>query len=494
VSVAEISRPTPGAPSAEDAPGGGRAADRAPDERRSTHPVDRLGRELGSVCTTAVDPLEIAAVLESQGFTDAAARDFYECEDIFELARQLWERTPTVVVADAPALVLEGPGTARDLLHGVIFALNGVFFTVGLRAADDPRAVTALVVSLVIGWAAGQSGALLWFRVVPRAGDEAGRTVLRRVLLLGLVAGLVFGSISDRLGLPPSVTLMGVGQVYLVVAASALLLYRRELWFFLSLVPATTAVFASIWAPDWVNPERVLAVVVFSIIAILAEAAMLVRPRGRGPHHSGVEREDATLAVQMGLYGVMAAVLLSHTAMSTLVTEVRHDGRGWDLTVLPLVLTIGVAEWQLRSYRQLSRQVLGLTADVSRFGIITWRFLLGALTRYMGVLAVATAVLWLAVYLPNREVPAETTLLAAAYVVLGGALFLNLVIIAHGRVELAVRAMVAAATLYGVVLAVQTSTRAEAQVLASMYLAVCAGLLFSLLAATRSVVRQTLLH
>jgi hypothetical protein len=196
----------------------------------------------------------------------------------------------------------------------------------------------------------------------------------------------------------------------------------------------------------------------------------------------------------MSLYGIMAAILLSHTAMSTLVTKLEHDVHGWDFSVLPLVLTIGVAEWQLRSYRNLSRQVLGLTADVARFGVITWRFLLAALGQYLGVLVGVTVMLWLILRAQSGEIPAETTLLAAAYALLGGALFLNLVLIANARVELAVRAMVAAVTVYGIELAVQTSIGAEPETLAALYLALCAGLLLSLLLATRTVVRQTLLH
>jgi len=143
---------------------------------------------------------------------------------------------------------------------------------------------------------------------------------------------------------------------------------------------------------------------------------------------------------------VMAAILLSHCAISTMVTDMVHDVRGWDLTLLPLVLTIGVAEWQLRSYRGQSREVLGVTTDVARFGSITWRLLIAALLRYLIWLGIVTVVLWGALLAWTGEVPAETTLLAVAYVVLGGALFLNLVLIAHGRVDVALRAMVAGAT------------------------------------------------
>jgi hypothetical protein len=196
----------------------------------------------------------------------------------------------------------------------------------------------------------------------------------------------------------------------------------------------------------------------------------------------------------MSLYGVTGAVLLSHSAMSTLVTGVHHDIRGFDVSVLPLVLTIGVAEWQLRGYRQLSRQVLGLTDDLVRFGTVAWRFLMRSFSRYVGVLALVSVALWVGVSRAEHGVPAESTLLCLAYAVLGGALFLNLVLIAHARVDLALRSMIAAASLYGVLLVAQRSLSLEPPVLATVYLALCLGLLMSLLLATRAVVRQALVH
>jgi hypothetical protein len=180
--------------------------------------------------------------------------------------------------------------------------------------------------------------------------------------------------------------------------------------------------------------------------------------------------------------------------MSTLVTGMRHDIKGFDLSVLPLVLTIGVAEWQLRSYRQLSQQVLGLTDDLVRFGSVAWRFLLRSFVKYWAVLIVFSVGLWAMIRVHEGTVPMESILLSAAYAVLGGALFLNLVLIAHARVDLALRSMIAATTLYGVELVVQTTVGAAPQVLASAYLALCTGLLVSLLLTTRAVVRQALVH
>jgi hypothetical protein len=318
--------------------------------------------------------------------------------------------------------------------------------------------------------------------------------VLRRALQIVLLLGLGGGWFVDHLGLPPVVTLMAVAQVYLVVAASALLLYRKEVWFFLSLVPALTAVAAAWLAPEAVNPDRVLDVIVGSIVFITIEAAWLVRPVGKGRHKSSLQWADVGAAIQMSIYGVMAAVLLSHSAMSTLVTGLRHDVKGFDVSVLPLVLTIGVAEWQLRSYRQLSRQVLGLTDDLVRFGSVAWRFLMRSLVRYWAALVVVSVGFWIIVRLWVGDVATESTVIIAAYAVLGGALFLNLVLIAHARVDLALRSMIGAATLYAVELVVQNAVGLEPHHLAIAYLVLCAGLFLSSLLATRAVVRQALVH
>jgi hypothetical protein len=463
-------------------------------DRRSLHPIDRLSRELDDVCTTAVDDDEIAAILEAEGINDDVSRALYNCPDVFALAAELWDRTPHVVEQVPTSIEVDRPGSLRDLVHGLLFALNGLFFSVGLQVATSRSTTAALVIALVAGWAVGQAASLLWFRLEARKGDVAGRTVLRRSLEVVLVAGLGCGWLCERLGLPPAVTLLAVGQVYFVIAVSALLLYRKELWFFLTLLPGIVVVLVSYAGRSRFDTRVGLAAVVFTIVAVVVEAAWLVRPRGPGPQRTSIEWLDVGHALQMSLYGMIGALLLSYRAVSSLVADVQHDVQGFDVSVLPLVLTIGVAEWQLRSYRQLSRQVLGLTDDLARFGAVAWRFLLRSFARYWAVLGVASVALWAVVRLSEGVVPAETTLLSTTYAVLGAALFLNLVLIAHARVDIALRSFIVTGTAYVVLLAVQTAERFSPSVLAALFLALCVGLLCFLLLATRRVVRQPLVH
>jgi hypothetical protein len=164
------------------------------------------------------------------------------------------------------------------------------------------------------------------------------------------------------------------------------------------------------------------------------------------------------------------------------------------MSVVPLVLTIGVAEWQLRTYRLLTRQVLGLTDDLVRFGAVAWRFLLRSCFRYWASLVATSVVLWVVVRIHEGSISAESTLLTIAYAVFGAALFLNLVLIAHARVDIAVRAFIVAGTVYGMGMVVQWAVQASPTAFTAAYLVLCCGLLASLLITTRHVVRQALVH
>jgi hypothetical protein len=463
--------------------------------RRELNPVDQLSRELGDACTCAVDALEIAAILEAQGITDSVSRDLYNCDDVFDLAERLWVRTPAVIDATPTSVYTDRPGSVRDLLHGVLFAVNGLFFSAGLQVGSSKQTTAVLVAALIVSWAVGQTASLLWFRVEARKGDGAGRAVMRRAMQIVLAAGLVFGILVDRLDTIPAVTLLGVGQVYLVMAMSVLLLYRKELWFFITLVPGCLIAIIALAAVGYLPGQLMLATVVGTIMVVVVEALIIVRPGVSGSaERLNLEWPDLGHAIQMSLYGVLGAVLLSHSAVAKLLAAEPLAVSGFDMSVVPLVLTIGVAEWQLRTYRQLTRQVLGLTDDLVRFGAVAWRFLLRSCFRYWASLVAASVVLWVAVRIHEGSVSADSTLLTIAYAVFGAALFLNLVLIAHARVDIAVRAFIVAGTVYGIEMVVQWSVQASPTVFTAAYLVLCCGLLASLLFTTRHIVRQALVH
>jgi hypothetical protein len=461
-------------------------------ERRSLHPIDQLGRELDDVCSTAVDPLEIAAILEAQGTSDAKSSDLYNLHTVFELAEELFRRVPARKEDPTAATDVQRRGSARDLSHGVLFALNALFFAVALQVASSTGTTRALVGALVLSWASGQSASLMWFRVEGRQGPEAGRTLMRRALMLTLAFALVVGPIVTYLELPAVITVLAIGQIVLVMAASVLVLYGREVQFFLALLPAGVA--AAIHAAGFpiISYETLLYFVVGSIMLTVVLAAWQVRPIDKGPHHTHIIWDDVQGALQIALYGVIASLLLSFNALSSLFGA-HHDAVGFDLTVLPLVITIGVAEWQLRSTRYRSKQIMTITDDLTRFGVITWRLFLQGFIRYWAVLILASVVLWSGLVAFQQEIKTESVVLLMGYAVLGGAFFLCLMLIACVRLTTVLRCLLLASVVYLLFVLLPT-WNGDPVLRAYAYLVMCAGLLIILLFAARSVVRQALVH
>ncbi|MET8967354.1 hypothetical protein [Streptomyces hydrogenans] len=139
--------PAPGAPvapgpgaawGAPPAPGAGAQAEPVPagKARRSAgDPVKVLMHRHRELCARAVDPLEIAAGLEAQGFTDRTAAR-YRHRDVFSLAEELYARVPRGHREPAPAeeppeprapwaLAALAPGAAAALLVPALLHLDG---------------------------------------------------------------------------------------------------------------------------------------------------------------------------------------------------------------------------------------------------------------------------------------------------------------------------------------------------------------------------------
>ena len=85
------------------------------------------------VVTAAVDPLEIAASLETCGLSNAVVKDRFGHQDVFGLAQELYG---SARFRGAPA---KDPGTKRpggiaDLGRGVVFATPTLMFAGGALA------------------------------------------------------------------------------------------------------------------------------------------------------------------------------------------------------------------------------------------------------------------------------------------------------------------------------------------------------------------------
>ncbi|WP_406061921.1 hypothetical protein OG462_28575 [Streptomyces sp. NBC_01077] len=137
------------AASAGPAPTGTAQASNATRPRRGTaDPVKVLMHRHRDLCARAVDPLEIAAGLEAQGFTDRTAARFRH-RDVFSLAEELYARVPRGSETTAPPVPPRRDTDAwllAVLTPGAAAALTGI----GLAVTHGP-----------VRLAVGATGALL---------------------------------------------------------------------------------------------------------------------------------------------------------------------------------------------------------------------------------------------------------------------------------------------------------------------------------------------
>ncbi|MEU4075627.1 hypothetical protein DEJ45_12290 [Streptomyces venezuelae] len=139
---------TPAGPRAPAGPGPD-APSAAPRARRGhADPVKVLMHRHRELCERAVDPLEIAAGLEAQGFTDRTAARFRH-RDVFALAEELYARVPRGTGTAAPPAAPRRDTDAwvlAVLTPGAAAALTGI----GLAVTHGPVRLTV-----------GATGALL---------------------------------------------------------------------------------------------------------------------------------------------------------------------------------------------------------------------------------------------------------------------------------------------------------------------------------------------
>lgn len=143
------------APEPQGPPGSPERRPRSVPGRGPADPVRKLMHRHSALCASAVDPLEIAAGLEAQGFTDRTAGHFRH-RDVFGLAEELYARVPHAVPAPPPRAPGAPPpprprgraGSPRFVLH----LLPGAVCVAGAllgRAAGPAAGLVTVPLALV---------------------------------------------------------------------------------------------------------------------------------------------------------------------------------------------------------------------------------------------------------------------------------------------------------------------------------------------------------
>ncbi|MFG3283801.1 hypothetical protein [Streptomyces sp. NPDC048111] len=342
-----------------------------PRQRPPTPPADdplaQLAQRFEDLAAVAVHPDEIAAILESDGMTDAQIRADYGHRDSFSLAEELYRRVARRHPA-APAPPREPWHThlGSCLLRGLVFALPGLAYVLGAPLLAGPSAefglpagTMALLAGTVTGWVWNQSlshRAHSWLSL-------ADRPAAVRALRVGAPLGAALSALSAVAASGPgelSAAAFAAGQCCYLAAATALLVLGRERPLFWALSPLTLGFVPGL--PAAAGPLLLLV----SLIAAVTLAVVTLRREEAGSRPRGAVSPPLSTSVPYGLFGLGAGVLVLYAALGDIF---RHGSTGTVAgpSAVALTLSMGPAEWLLHRFRARSLAGLRTTSTARGF-------------------------------------------------------------------------------------------------------------------------------
>jgi hypothetical protein len=423
--------------------------------------IDELCEKFIDVCRSAVDPMEISSALEFDGLSDQAAQQRYGAADVFAVAEELYRRVPRRPVEPEPPKDPWQNSWLRAALHGLLYGLPTVCFPAAAGLLSGPHVLRALIVALLAAWTLSQGLAYLGYVRLARAGSAqaarlllAGMTVTIAAVALALamtglfaharVTGLIFG--------------FGLGTYML--GATVLLVLGAERLLLVVLAPGVvgSAAFLLLSRPAHLEHAAWAALAATPLLAVglatvrAGREAKFGGPRGlRGLLDRRGERGRSDASKQPGPVGGRSVLLgqlweslpsagFGLVAAGLLVFPVAaglpgHHGvnTGAVLASLPLALSMGMAEWTLIWFRRRGQRLLRNTRSLPAFARRARMVLFGALAQYLLAAAVLIAVV-VSVAAATKLVQPHWALLpeVSAYLALGGAMFLALLLQAFG--------------------------------------------------------------
>lgn len=446
---------------------------------------EQLAARMAAACAQAVDPREIAAILESDGITDAVARSRYAAPDVFELAERLCQDMPRQPDAGPPVPNPWRATPVRHLLRGALFGLPALAYLTVADRVTGVRSAALLVVAVLVSWAAGQGLAYLG-HVRLGWGDATGAAGVLGGGLLWLALPAVAGTagLGVLLGVPPVVTAVAAGQVLYVLAATVALVLGREWALLMALTPGVGAAVTGLLLGDAVlRSPRMAWCAAASIAAAVVVAVLAVRPvRPRLP--SG---RELLAAAPNALFGISVGALL------IFVPAVHTFDPGPDAVVdrgaalaalLPLSLSMGPAEWLLYRYRAATHRALHRAYTLVAFTRRAGAALLGVAAGYLAALVALTATAAALITVLTGRSPQIRPLATA--VVVGAALFVALLLMSFGaRLPVVVSCLLALAANF---LLLRAAPPEQIQAVTA------AGLLLVLLGFALTTLRRAPLH
>ena len=412
-------------------------------ERRATDPVSLLSREQDDLCATAVDADEIAAGLEASGLSDGRVQQAYGLDDVFQLADQLFRRVPRRL----PPLdrSIPNPWTVKPMrlvVRGLIFALPGLMYVALSGVGAGASSEVALVLGLSVGWATSQALAYLGHALMGRRAAAASRALLFRVLIAIVIVTELVAQVTVASGRSTTlVVALAGGQVVYMCAAAALLVVGGEQAIVISLSPGVVAAIAVVAFGDRVPDAAAAAAVALSLALTVSCALWMTRPRSRTAVRlrDRLTGSDLATASWHGTYGFLCAALVSLPVLMRGSVPLGAVG----LAVVPLVWSMGVAEWQVFRFRGDTHDLLQQVGTLNAFAKRARRAAAISVGGYLAIL-VASSVAFYALVRTLFPTLTRTDLVSAfaVYDLVAAALLIALMLNICGAVRQVVATLV----------------------------------------------------
>ncbi len=403
--------------------------------------VRELPASLIEVVAAAVDPLEIAASLETSGLSDAVVHERFGGGDTFSLADQLYS---SVEFGGAPATEfrVNRHSVVPDLRRGLLFAMPTLIFAAAVIAFHSELSWWAAPLPLVCGWACSQFVAYRGSSRQAVAGTAGAATMWG---LLGAVLACVCLGVFGQavLGTTYSGIALAAAACAFATAAAALVLHAQERLIALLFVPGALAWLILATGEPFALPSAVVIAVLAGSVGgtVLAALRHVLAVRWRLRAFS---RPEVAATARFFANGCCCGLFLA-------LLVVLQPGGNWlrhwpGVAAYPMMLSLGVMEWQARSLRAGARRGLSTVYSLAGLASVVERKLARATLSYIAALLLLTvAVRALA---SARQVPVPGPLLVAG-TCLSVAFFLALVVTSYGRVDLVLRAWLAGLAVFG---------------------------------------------
>ena len=391
---------------------------------------------LATVCSAAVDPLEVAVALEIAGISHAVVTERYDRADVFSLADTLWNRIP---LRPVPSRAVELPrcGDRSDLARGLLYAFPAVMLLALTSALDVALARWVLPLAISWGWGLGQVAAFVGYRLQgfhQSRGEAAmvGRLIVGAAVstcILSTAAALTLGG-----GVPAVVA--ATGLVTYMVASAVLLVRAEERWLALMLLPGLLASPIVLVAPDGSVISQAVAIVVIggSFVAVVLRALRNSSLRYRGDT-GAFARPDIVIAAGHLVHGVFCGLAISIVVIQTGPAS-PDNAFARLLLPVPMLATLGVMEWQLHTFRSRASALIHSLGSSREFPRRAWHEFLRSLAICAGSNAMVAVAVMTAVRIHGENIAAGSMTIQCA---LGAAFFTDLIIVMFDRLDLVLR-------------------------------------------------------